>query len=83
TPGDQIGGHDWLRAAPANASPHAALETTGPHGLSREDLDMMIAGYYRARGWTENGQVPDGKVRELGLAEVLEQPVPAGLSTRP
>ena len=43
-------------------------------GLSREDLDQMIAGYYRARGWTEDGLIPDSKVRELRLEDVVEQP---------
>ena len=47
-------------------------------GLSREDLDMMIGGYYQARGWTEDGQVPDSKARELGLADLVSEPVPAG-----
>ncbi len=47
-------------------------------GLSREDLDMMIGGYYQARDWTEDGQVPDSKARELGLADLVSEPVPAG-----
>ena len=47
-------------------------------GLTREDLDMMIGGYYRVRGWTEHGQVPDSKIRELGLAKVIAQPITAG-----
>ena len=38
-------------------------------GLSAEELDMMIAGYYRARGWTEDGLVPESKLRELELQE--------------
>ena len=42
-------------------------------GLSRGDLDMMIAGYYRARGWTEDGLVPEGKLRELGLTELMAE----------
>ncbi len=36
-------------------------------GLTREELDYMIEGYYRARGWTEEGLIPEGKVAELGL----------------
>ena len=43
-------------------------------GLTREDLDMMIAGYYRARGWTEGGQIPDTKVRQLGLEDIVREP---------
>ena len=40
-------------------------------GLSREELDYMIAGYYRARGWNEDGSVPDTKQAELGLLSLL------------
>ena len=46
-------------------------------GLTREDLDMMIAGYYRARGWTGDGLVSDGKIRELGLEDIVQEPVVA------
>ena len=35
--------------------------------LPREELDLMIRGYNRARGWTEEGLVPDAKLRELDL----------------
>ena len=40
-------------------------------GLTRTDLDMMIGGYYRARGWAEDGTIPDEKVRELGLQALV------------
>ena len=36
-------------------------------GLSRQDLDMMVGGYYRARGWSQDGTIPDEKLRELEL----------------
>jgi aldehyde:ferredoxin oxidoreductase len=36
-------------------------------GLTRKELDYMIGGYYRARGWTEDGQIPASKLAELGL----------------
>ena len=36
-------------------------------GLSQADLDMMIQGYYAARGWTPEGLIPDTKLRELGV----------------
>lgn len=39
-------------------------------GLSREDLDFMIEGYYRARGWTPDGLIPAGKLADLGLEEL-------------
>ncbi len=35
--------------------------------LTRRELDDMIDGYYRARGWTADGLIPDGKLAELGL----------------
>ncbi len=40
-------------------------------GLTREDLDMMIRSYYGARGWTEDGMIPDEKLRELELLDVV------------
>lgn len=39
--------------------------------LTREELDLMIAGYYAARGWTPDGLVPPGKLRELGVHQLL------------
>jgi aldehyde:ferredoxin oxidoreductase len=40
----------------------------GEHSaLSRSRLDLMIAAYYQARGWTDDGRVPDALRRELGL----------------
>ena len=43
-------------------------------GLSKEDLDLMIQGYYRARGWTEEGLIPERKLRELELLDVVREP---------
>ena len=37
-------------------------------GLSREDLDFMVDGYYRARDWTPDGLITEEKLAELGLA---------------
>jgi aldehyde:ferredoxin oxidoreductase len=42
-------------------------------GLTREELDYMIAGYYLARGWTEEGLIPESKLAELGLLEPLKR----------
>lgn len=36
--------------------------------LSRLALDRMIAAYYRARGWSEEGRVPAALAASLGLA---------------
>lgn len=43
-------------------------------GLSSEDLGMMIASYYKARGWTTQGQIPLSKLKELGLDKVVDMP---------
>ena len=42
-------------------------------GLTPSDLDMMIEGYYRARGWTEEGLVPESKLDELRLTDVVRR----------
>ena len=39
-------------------------------GLTRDELDYMIAGYYRARGWTNDGLIPQAKLSQLGLLEL-------------
>ena len=63
----------WTRAD--DTLPPRTLEEPLPTGvaagggLTREELDFMIAGYYRARGWTAGGLIPDGKLAELGLTE--------------
>ncbi|MCH7626339.1 MAG: aldehyde ferredoxin oxidoreductase family protein [Chloroflexi bacterium] len=46
-------------------------------GLQREELEMMIQSYYRARGWTADGMIPEGKLRELGLPDVVGVPAAA------
>ena len=38
--------------------------------LTREGLDAMVRSYYRARGWTEEGQVPESVVVSLRLTDV-------------
>ena len=40
-------------------------------GLSQADLDMMIQGYYAARGWTPEGLIPETKLQELGVMELV------------
>ena len=40
-------------------------------GLDKQDLDMMIQGYYRARGWRKDGMIPMGKLQELELDDVV------------
>ena len=63
----------WTRAD--DTLPPRTLEEPLPDGvaagvgLTREELDYMIAGYYRARGWTAEGLIPEEKLAELGLKE--------------
>jgi len=40
-------------------------------GLTRADLDMMIQGYYSARGWTAEGLIPEQKLRELDVWDIV------------
>ena len=39
-------------------------------GLSDGDLQMMVSAYYRARGWNQDGTIPDDKLNELGLLDI-------------
>lgn len=41
-------------------------------GLTRSDMDMMIDGYYRARGWTVDGLIPEEKIDALGLRDMVQ-----------
>jgi aldehyde:ferredoxin oxidoreductase len=34
-------------------------------------LDAMLPGYYRCRGWDENGRPTPEKLRELGLPDTI------------
>jgi aldehyde:ferredoxin oxidoreductase len=43
--------------------------------LTRGELDRMIAAYYRARGWTPEGEVPDAQIRALGLDDLFPVPM--------
>jgi aldehyde:ferredoxin oxidoreductase len=38
-------------------------------GLTPDELQEMIQGYYQARGWDERGFVPQAKLMELGISE--------------
>ena len=46
-------------------------------GLTGEDLDLMIGSYYRARSWTDDGLIPESKLRELDLLDIVRQAAPA------
>jgi aldehyde:ferredoxin oxidoreductase len=45
-------------------------------GLTRTELEYMIDGYYRARGWTAGGLVPESLQTRLGLTELAAAPGP-------
>ncbi len=59
---------DWL--------PQRLLSEALPTGvaqgirLNSDELQQMIQSYYRARGWDENGLVPERKLAELGFPNV-------------
>ena len=56
---------DWLPERLLNeALPTGVAQGVG---LTPDELREMIQGYYRARGWDENGFIPENKLRELGL----------------
>ena len=52
-------------------------------GLSRSDLDMMVDGYYRARGWTTDGLVPQPKIEALDLTDAVSESSLASNGARP
>jgi aldehyde:ferredoxin oxidoreductase len=37
--------------------------------VSKEDLDILLDGYYEARGWTPAGVPQAEKLKEVGLSE--------------
>jgi len=47
--------------------PTGSVQGSGP---TQADLDLMIQGYYAARGWTAEGLIPVQKLRELGSVEM-------------
>jgi aldehyde:ferredoxin oxidoreductase len=50
-------------------------------GLTQDELDYMVAGYYRSRGWNEDGSVPDSKLADLGLLDLLPESSGVTIST--
>ena len=73
----------WTRAD--DTLPPRTLQEALPTGvaagvsLTRDELDMMVSSYYRARGWTEDGLIPEAKLRELRLEDVAVPFVPEGV----
>jgi aldehyde:ferredoxin oxidoreductase len=62
----------WARAD--DSLPASLLDQPLPDGpaagitLTREELDRMVASYYTARGWTEDGRIPKSKLATLNLS---------------
>ena len=57
---------DWLPARLLNeALPDGVAQGTR---LTVEELSMMIRSYYQARGWQEDGYVPQEKLTELNIS---------------
>jgi aldehyde:ferredoxin oxidoreductase len=61
----------WTRTD--DSLPASLLDAPLPDGpaagtmLTREELDRMISSYYTARGWTEDGLIPESKFASLDL----------------
>ena len=45
-------------------------------GLTREDLDLMISAYYRAREWGPDGTIPHKKLQALQLDALVDTRTP-------
>ena len=42
-------------------------------GLTEQELTLMIEGYYHARGWDEEGEIPVEILKDLGLFNIVER----------
>ncbi len=56
---------DWLPERLLNET--LSTGVGAGRGLSPDELRQMIQSYYRARGWDENGLIPEKKLAELSL----------------
>jgi len=76
----------WTRAEDTLPARFLDEALPGPSGrgirLSREGLDLMIASYYAAHGWTDRGEVPEERVLALGLRALLTPFSPQDRSLR-
>ena len=68
----------WEQAS--DTLPSRILEEPLPTGVTKginltpDDLDMMVKAYYDARGWTVEGLIPDSKLAELELIDIVKEP---------
>ncbi len=51
--------------------PRALAESGSGDGLTRHQLQELIAAYYRIRGWDDQGMIPAGHLTEIGLADLI------------
>ncbi|MEE2884520.1 MAG: aldehyde ferredoxin oxidoreductase family protein [Chloroflexota bacterium] len=74
----------WTRAddtlPPRILSEKIQKDSSTVVGLSQEDLDLMISSYYKARNWAPDGSIPDSKLQELGLMELVSHNIPVSNS---
>ena len=64
-------GDDWLPERLLR-EPLSSGVASG-NALSADELREMIRGYYQARGWDENGFVPEQKLTALGIEALTSQ----------
>ena len=68
-----------------DTTPHRVLHERLPTGvaagvgLTQEELHNMIAGYYRAKGWADDGGLSQSKLAELGLLDLVKEPAASTL----
>jgi len=59
--------------------PPRVMKDPIPDGIAKgslvtpEEFDVMLDGYYEARGWANNGLLPKQKLYELGLDDIAEK----------
>ena len=67
----------WVRED--DSLPDRIFEETLPSGvgegigLSLDDLNMMVSSYYKARGWTTKGEIPEQVLERLDLLDLLPE----------
>lgn len=51
--------------------PRALAESDTEAGLTRRQLQELIATYYQVRGWDDRGMIPTGHLIDIGLADLF------------
>lgn len=58
-------------AADDTLPPRAMAESGSEDGLTRHQLQELIAAYYQIRGWDERGIISDEHLNDIGLADLF------------